>query len=116
MGRLTAVKTTSFFHRIRLLWYSFLQSFKSSLGKKKQTTNLFEWGIFNVVVVRIDTSGASCVSSPVLNDFREFRKLMMYENTQMSFLETAPVPEMNTSQELLQINCQLERCKRERGF
>lgn len=65
-------------------------------GKQKPPTYTIEWGIFDIVVVCIGTSDASCVFSPVLNDFREFRRLIKYENTQMSFLETAPVPEMHT--------------------
>lgn len=65
--------------------------------KNQKTTSFpFEWEIFNIVVVCIGTSDVSCVYSPVLNDFRQFRKLMKYENTQMSFLESAPVPEMST--------------------
>lgn len=53
-------------------------------GKKNQPYPI-EWGRFNVVVVCIGMSDASCVSSPAMNDFREFRKLTKYENTQMSF-------------------------------
>lgn len=39
------------------------------------------------------TSNASSDDLQVTNDFREFKKLMKYENTQRSFLEIAPVSE-----------------------